>query len=100
MYSKAEQMNRLRRRTVFIMLAVIGLLCAIPAAAIDAYVTVVYRKVDIAFINRSDSELDGVLGEVNTDRNYYLIENYTMKKIRRLVIEEEYEFAVKADGSR
>lgn len=97
MYSKAEQMNRLRRRTVFIMLAVIGLLCAIPAAAIDAYVTVVYRKVDIAFINRSDSELDGVLGEVNTDRNYYLIENYTMKKIRRLVIEEEYEFAVKAD---
>ena len=90
-------MDKLKRKTVFVLLAAVTLLCAIPAAAIDAYVTVVYRKVDIAFINKSDSELDNVLGEVNTDRNYYLVENYTMKKIRRLVIEEDYEFAVKAD---
>ena len=75
-------------------LSVAGL---IPVFAIDAYVTVVYRRIDIAFVNRSDSELNVVLGENNTDRNYYLMENYTMKKIRRLVIDEDYDFAIKAD---
>lgn len=61
--------------------------------ALDAYVTVIYREVDIAFIDRSDKELDGILSKNNEDKNYYLIENYTMKKIRRLVVDEDYDFA-------
>lgn len=77
-----------------LLLCVAGL---IPIFAIDAYVTVIYRRVDIAFINKSDSELNGVLSENNTDKNYYLVENYTMKKIRRLIIEQDYDFAMKAD---
>ncbi len=77
--------------------AVFLILSAIPAFAIDAYVTVIYRKVDIAFVNKSDADLNVILSENNTDRNYYLVENYTMKKIRRLIIDEDYNFAMKAD---
>lgn len=88
----------IRKRILGILLT--GLLTItglIPLYAIDAYVTVIYRRIDIAFINRSDSELNVILSENNTDRNYYLMENYTMKKIRRLVIDLEYDFAMKAD---
>lgn len=81
----------------FVILAVFALIFgALPAFAIDAYVTVIYRQVDIAFVDRSDSELDGILSKSNEDRNYYLIENYTMKKIRHLIVSEDYEFASEA----
>lgn len=76
-----------------LLLAIAGVL---PAVALDAYVTVIYREVDIAFVNKSEKELDGVLGKNNEDRNYYLIENYTMKKIRHLIVNEEYNFASQA----
>lgn len=81
--------------------AVLGIILVatglVPMFAIDAYVTVIYRRIDIAFVNKSDSDLNSILSENNTDRNYYLVENYTMKKIRRLIIEENYDFAMKAD---
>lgn len=76
-----------------ILIAVAGIL---PAAALDAYVTVIYREVDVAFVNQSEKELDSILGKNNEDRNYYLVENYTMKKIRHLIVDEEYKFASQA----
>lgn len=75
------------------LIAVAGM---VPAAALDAYVTVIYREVDVAFVDQSENELDGILSKNNEDRNYYLVENYTMKKIRRLVVDEEYKFASQA----
>ena len=68
----------------------------LPLSALDAYVTVIYRDVDVAFIHRSDKELDSILGKNNDDKNYYLIENYTMKKIRHLVVSQDYDFANEA----
>lgn len=89
---------RIRNRIISVLfaffLAVAGV---VPLYAIDAYVTVIYRRIDVAFVNRSDSELNVVLSENNRDRSYYLMENYTMKKIRRLIIDSDYEFAMKAD---
>lgn len=76
-----------------LLMATVGI---VPAFAIDAYVTVIYREVDVAFVNKSDTQLDGILGKNNQDRNYYLVENYTMKKIRRLVVDEDYKFASSA----
>lgn len=67
-----------------------------PLFALDAYVTVIYREVDVAFVDRSDKELDGILSKNNQDKNYYLVENYTMKKIRRLIVDEDYDFASQA----
>lgn len=78
---------------ISISLALTGL---IPVFALDAYVTVIYREVDVAFVNRSDKELDGILVKNNNDKNYYLIENYTMKKIRHLVVDQDYDFASEA----
>ena len=68
----------------------------LPVTALDAYVTVIYRDVDIAFVNKSEKELNGVLSKNNEDRNYYLVENYTMKKIRHLIVDEDFNFASKA----
>lgn len=86
-----------KKITAVIAVFLLCLASFIPIFAIDAYVTVIYRKVDIAFINKSDSELNSVLSESNTDKNYYLVENYTMKKIRRLIIDQDFDFAMKAD---
>lgn len=73
------------------------LLCAIPLHAVDTYIMVIYKQVDVAFINKSEKELDEVLGENQNDNNYYLIENYTMKKIRRLIVDKDYKFAMQAN---
>ena len=84
----------------FILAAVTAVLVIaaglIPVFALDAYVTVIYREVDVAFVDKSEKELDKVLGTNNEDKNYYLVENYTMKKIRRLIVDEDYKFASQA----
>ena len=67
-----------KKITAVIAVFLLCLASFIPIFAIDAYVTVIYRKVDIAFINKSDSELNSVLSESNTDKNYYhLSADYT-----------------------
>ncbi len=86
------------RKSFFILILFsLFLLTAMPLYSVDTYVMLVYKQVDVAFINKSEAELNEVLGENHEDNNYYLIENYTMKKIRRLVVEKDYNFAMKAN---
>lgn len=89
------------RRTSGMKRAILVLLIAIASVfssfAIDAYVSNLYREIDIAFLNKSESELNRILSSNADSLNYYLLENYTMKKIRHLVIDEDYEFALQAN---
>lgn len=78
-------------------LALFGSMTVAPVHAIEQYVTVIYKQVDVCFIDKNDQELNSVLQGNVSDDNYYLIENYTMKKIRRLVVDEDYEFALQAN---
>ena len=72
-------------------------LCISSAFGIDIYVSELYQEIDIAFLNHSDVELDRILGSNQDDENYYLLENYTLKKIRRLVVKKDYEFALQTN---
>ena len=71
-------------------------LFAAPIFAVEEYVAEIYKEIDHIFIIKSEDELNTVLSENNKDRYYYLIENYTEKKIRRLIVNNDYDFAMAA----
>ena len=78
------------------LVAVLFFLCSGSLFAVEEYVSKVYKEIDIIFINQSDKELQTILRENVSDKYYYLMENYTKKKVRRLIIDNEYEFAMTA----
>lgn len=69
---------------------------SVPAFSIEPYVTDIYKEIDTAFTKRSDDSLNIVLQKNQDDKYYYLIENYATKKIRRLIVTNDYEFAMSA----
>ena len=81
-------------RTVF--LAALLCLCSGSLFAVEEYVSKVYKEIDVIFIKQADKELENILRENVSDKYYYLMENYTKKKVRRLIIDNEYEFAMTA----
>lgn len=89
-----KRYNMTMRKTVFLLIL---LAFSVPIFSVDAYVSSIYREIDIAFANKSDSELNTILSRNTEDVNYYLLENYAMKKVRHLIIQEDYSFAMKAN---
>ena len=71
-------------------------ICSVPLFAVEEYVAKIYKEIDHIFIIKSEDELNTVLSENNHDKYYYLIENYTEKKIRRLIVNNDYDFAMAA----
>lgn len=71
-------------------------ICSVPLFAVEEYVAKIYKEIDHIFIIKSEDELNTVLSENNNDKYYYLIENYTEKKIRRLIVNNDYDFAMAA----
>lgn len=67
-----------------------------PLSAVDEYISKIYKQLDKIFYEKSENELNNVLSNNSQDRNYYLIENYTEKKIRRLIVNNDYDFAMTA----
>ena len=78
------------------LLAIILCLATGNLFAVEEYVSKVYKEIDVIFINQADKELQNILRENVSDKYYYLMENYTKKKVRRLIIDNEYEFAMTA----
>ena len=64
--------------------------------AVDEYVSKLYKDIDVVFVEKSDTGLNDILQSNKDDKNYYLIENYAEKKIRRLIVINDYEFAMNA----
>ncbi len=89
-----EKLFSVKKKLVCLLFAVITSLT--PLAAVDAYVSNLYKEIDVAFVSRSENALSRILEQNSASSNYYLLENYAMKKIRHLVLEEEYDFALKA----
>lgn len=79
---------------VFIAIAMLAF--SSPVFAIEEYVSDIYKQIDLVFAKKSESELNAILSNNQNDRYYYLIENYTEKKIRRLIVASEYDFALAA----
>ena len=87
-------MFKKKLKTIF--LAVLFCLGAGNLFAVEEYVSKVYKEIDVIFIKQADKELANILRENVDDKYYYLMENYTKKKVRRLIIDNEYEFAMTA----
>ena len=64
--------------------------------AVEEYVSKIYKNIDLIFVSKSGTDLNKVLSENTDDKYYYLIENYTEKKIRRLIVNSDYDFAMEA----
>lgn len=64
--------------------------------AVEEYVSDIYKQIDTVFSKKSETELNAILVSNQNDRYYYLIENYTEKKIRRLIVANDYDFALTA----
>ena len=84
------------RKLKTVLLAVLFCLGAGNLFAVEEYVSKVYKEIDIIFVKQADQELANILRENVEDKYYYLMENYTKKKVRRLIIDNEYEFAMTA----
>lgn len=78
---------------------IISLLLCLACASLfgaEPYVEKAYKQLDVAFEQKSKSELSSVLLTYVDDKFYYLIEYYAKKKVRRLVLENNYTFAIDA----
>ena len=64
--------------------------------ALEEYVSDIYKEIDGCFSAKDDRKLNDVLSKNTKDKYYYLIENYTQKKIRRLIVVNDYDFAMEA----
>lgn len=64
--------------------------------ALEQYVSDVYAQIDDCFTSKDESKLNSILAKNNRDKYYYLMENYTQKKIRRLIVNNDYDFAMGA----
>ena len=64
--------------------------------AVEKYVSDIYRQIDNCFTVKDEGKLNDVLSKNTKDKYYYLIENYTQKKIRRLIVVNDYDFAMEA----
>lgn len=52
-----------------------------------------YKKIDMAIASRSSESISKILSEHKSSPNYPMIENYTLKKTRQLIITDNLEFA-------
>ena len=84
------------RRIKLIICSLIFLLVTNSLFAVEEYVSKIYKELDQIFIVKSEEDLNTILSTNNEDKYYYLIENYTEKKIRRLIVNNDYDFAMTA----
>lgn len=84
------------RRIKIISLAVLIVFFSSRLFALEEYVSAVYTQIDSCFSAKDDVKLNSVLSNNVNDKYYYLMENYTQKKIRRLIVNNEYDFAMAA----
>ena len=87
-------LNNRRIKTFFSVM--IFLFASVSLFAVDEYISKIYKQLDKIFLEKSENALNNVLSDNNQDKNYYLIENYTEKKIRRLIVNNDYDFAMTA----
>lgn len=88
--------NIINRRIKTFFSVIIFLFASVSLFAVDEYISKIYKQLDKIFLEKSENALNNVLSDNSQDKNYYLIENYTEKKIRRLIVNNDYDFAMTA----
>ena len=84
------------RKLKILSLAVLLICSTSKLFALEEYVSEIYKQIDTCFATKDEAKLNSLLSKNTTDRYYYLMENYTQKKIRRLIVNNDYDFAMAA----
>ena len=84
------------RKIKLLSLAVMFMFFSGNLFALEEYVSDVYKQIDTCFSAKDEDKLNSVLARNVNDKYYYLMENYTQKKIRRLIVNNDYDFAMSA----
>lgn len=84
------------RKLKILSLAVLLTFSSFRLFALEEYVTEVYKQIDSCFSAKDEAKLNTILSRNVNDKYYYLMENYTQKKIRRLIVNNDYDFAMSA----
>ncbi len=84
------------RKLKILSLAVLLICSGSKLFALEEYVSEIYKQIDSCFTARDEAQLNSLLASNVNDKYYYLMENYTQKKIRRLIVNNEYDFAMSA----
>lgn len=84
------------RKIKILSLAVLFIFFSGQLFALEEYVSEVYKQIDNCFSAKDEDKLNTVLARNVNDKYYYLMENYTQKKIRRLIVNNDYDFAMTA----
>ena len=85
------------KRTVkALVVSLVLLFSTVNVFALEEYVADIYKEIDACFASKNEEKLYSILSRNSKDKYYYLIENYTQKKIRRLIVNNEYDFAMEA----
>lgn len=84
------------RKLKILSLAVLLICSSARVFALEEYVSEIYKQIDNCFSEKDDAKLNNILSSNTKDKYYYLMENYTQKKIRRLIVNNDYDFAMAA----
>ena len=84
-----------RKLKVIIVLFILTVMTG-KVFALEEYVSEIYKQIDNCFTLKDEVKLNDLLSRNTKDKYYYLIENYTQKKIRRLIVTNDYNFAMEA----
>ena len=84
------------RKLKILSLSVLLICSSGPLFALEEYVSEIYKQIDTCFSAKDDTKLNSILSKNVNDKYYYLMENYTQKKIRRLIVNNDYDFAMEA----
>ena len=77
-----------------ILAVIAGILCSISVVGQSTDdVGAVFKKIDMAIAAKSSETISKILSENKSSRDYQLIENYTLKKTRQLIITDNLELA-------
>ncbi|MBQ8013860.1 MAG: hypothetical protein IJ257_05645 [Treponema sp.] len=86
-------MNKLNKSRI-LLAVVVSLACSFSVfAQASDDVRDAFQKIDMAIASRSTESISKVLADNKSSPNYSLIENYTLKKTRQLIITDNLEFA-------
>ena len=84
------------RKIKILSLAVLLICSSSKLFALEEYVSEIYKQIDTCFTQKDEAKLNSILSKNTRDKYYYLMENYTQKKIRRLIVNNDYDFAMTA----
>ena len=84
----------LRTKSRGVLSLVLAFACAFSAfGQSSADVGDIYKKIDMAIAAKNSETISQILAENKSSANYPLIENYTLKKTRQLIITDNLELA-------